>query len=73
MLRYVAQMAKSDFPYLMFMIHSSELMAGGSPTFRTDESIERLYSDLEALFECVSKNYEGETIRNYISQLNEFC
>ena len=73
MLRYVAQMAKSDFPYLMFMIHSSELMAGGSPTFRTDESIERLYSDLEALFECVSKNYEVETIRNYIPQLKEFC
>ena len=33
--------------HIEFVIHSSELMTGGSPRFRTDESIERLYGDLE--------------------------
>jgi len=65
MLRYVSKMAHSNFPYLMFMIHSSELMAGGSPTFKTAESIEKLYHDLETLFKEVAENYEGDTMRNY--------
>lgn len=69
MLRYVAKMAKSDFPYLMFMIHSSELMAGGSPTFRTKESIEKLYDDMEVLFDKIKMHYEGETLRDYICKL----
>lgn len=69
MLRYVAQMAKSDFPYLMFMIHSSELMVGGSPTFRTVESIEKLYDDMEVLFDKIKMYYEGETLRDYICKL----
>jgi len=36
--------------HAMFMLHSSELMPAGSPTFQNDDSIERLYDDLEALF-----------------------
>jgi hypothetical protein len=36
--------------HLMFMLHSSELMADGSPTFQDDASIERLYGDMETLF-----------------------
>ena len=49
----------------MFMLHSSEMMPGGSPTFKTQESIEILYRDLERLFQHVSKNYEGITLREY--------
>lgn len=37
-------------PYVEFTLHSSELMPGGSPRFRTAESIEGLYRDLNALF-----------------------
>ena len=51
--------------YLMFMLHSSELMPGGSPTFRTEESIEKLYKDLEVLFEKVSHVADGITLRDY--------
>jgi hypothetical protein len=36
--------------HLMFMLHSSELMPGGSPTFSTDSAIARLNADLEELF-----------------------
>jgi len=36
--------------HLLFMLHSSELMPGGSPTFPTTGSIARLNEDLAALF-----------------------
>jgi len=36
--------------HVEFMIHSSELMPGGSPTFRTRESIDKLYADMEHVF-----------------------
>lgn len=43
----------SDRDYAMFMIHSSELMPGRSPTFKDERSIEKLYKNLEALFAYV--------------------
>ena len=51
--------------YLMFMIHSSELMPGGSPKFKTKESIEELYRVITEIFDIVSKTYEGCTLREY--------
>lgn len=54
---------KSD--YLMFMLHSSEFMPGGSPTFRTAEDIEKLYADVCYLFKYISKNYQGMKICDY--------
>ncbi len=48
-----------------FMLHSSELMPGGSPTFPTAESIERLYSDLEALFSAASQHFAGQALAEY--------
>ena len=41
MLRFL-ELAEND-GHLMFMLHSSELMPGGSPTFKTREDIEKLY------------------------------
>ncbi|MCI9143634.1 MAG: deacetylase [Lachnospiraceae bacterium] len=61
----IREISISDDEYLMFMLHSSELMPGGSPTFRTEESIEKLYSDLEIIFDMVSKNFRGITLRDY--------
>ncbi len=52
--------------YLMFMIHSSELMPAGSPNFKTAESIERLFQIINAVFEkAVSLGYEGKLLREY--------
>ena len=56
---------KSDSNYLMFMIHSSELMPGGSPTFKDAKSIEQLYKDLEVLFRNIARDYKGITLRDY--------
>lgn len=67
---YLADRVKaSDAGYLMFMIHSSEFMPGGSPTFRTEADIEGLYADLEALFAHLSKSYEGITMREYANKI----
>lgn len=54
--------------YLMFMLHSSEFMPGGSPTFSTEESIELLYQNLKVLFEKISNNYCGSTFMEYYEE-----
>lgn len=52
--------------HVMFMIHSSELMPGGSPNFKDEKSIEDLYNETEKLFKYAkSKGYIGITLREY--------
>ena len=51
---------------IMFMIHSSELMPGGSPNFKDQISIEKLYKLLDNIFEYVKKQgYVGITLKTY--------
>jgi hypothetical protein len=55
-----------QFPVLEFMLHSSELMPGGSPTFKTAEQIEMLYRDLSVLFARLAKlGVRGMTLAEY--------
>ncbi len=69
-LKYLARKAaRSKCDYLMFMLHTSEMMPGGSPVFRTEEDIEKLYADLEVFFKYVSKFYVGDTIGGYASKI----
>lgn len=56
---------EQEAEYLMFMIHSSEFMPGGSPKFKTKESIEELYRVITEIFDIVSKTHEGCTLREY--------
>ena len=59
--------------YLMFMLHTSEMMPGCSKAFKTEESIEKMYSDLDVLFAKVAENYCGCTIGDYASdKIKEF-
>lgn len=58
---------KTKMPFIQFMLHSSELMPGCNPTFETKESIESLYSDLNYLFEASAKDFEGRTIKEFMS------
>lgn len=52
--------------YLEFMIHSSELMPGGSPYFPDTDSVERLYSTMEIVFDYVKQlGYLGVTLFEY--------
>jgi hypothetical protein len=72
MLRLVKQGVKQKKNYLEFMLHSSELMPGGSPTFQTKVDIDLLYRHLELFFTQVSKEFLGTTFadfyENFISQ-----
>ena len=52
-------------PYVEFMLHSSELMPGGSPTFKDGQSIESLYADLEILFSLAGERMIGCTLSEY--------
>lgn len=69
----VEENKKAELDYLMFMLHSSELMPAGSPTFITEESIEGLYRNLEILFCEISKNYEGVTLQEYVNEYKKKC
>jgi hypothetical protein len=51
--------------YVEFMLHSSELMPGGSPTFPSEESIESLYRDLELLFKAASTDFRGAMLSEF--------
>lgn len=57
--------------YLMFMIHSSELMPGCNPTFTKTEDIEWLYKKFEEIFDNLTKlGFVGKTIEEYINEKN---
>jgi len=49
-------------PYLQFILHSSELMPGGSPFFSTAKDIEILYADLDVLFESAARTCQAATL-----------
>lgn len=57
---------EENVDYLEFMLHSSELMPGGSIYFQDKESIDQLYNTIEGLFSYVQKlGYTGITLENY--------
>jgi hypothetical protein len=51
--------------HLEFMLHSSELMPGGSPNFQNASDIDRLYEGLEALFGELSGSCRGMTLAQF--------
>lgn len=61
---------ETSVDYLEFMLHSSELMPGGSPYFEDESSIEQMYSDLEEIFSYVkSLGYTGITLTEYYNKV----
>lgn len=69
MLKEIIEKEKED--YLEFMIHSSEVMPGGSPYAKTESEVELLYGKMEALFKCVAGQYQGISMKDYGSYLVE--
>ncbi|WP_062746901.1 polysaccharide deacetylase family protein [Erwinia persicina] len=65
MKQVVRQSLDEGQDYVEFMLHSSEFMPGGSPTFATEQHIERLYQDLEQLFSWLSERTVGKTLAEY--------
>jgi hypothetical protein len=67
MLRILQAARREGRAYVEFMLHSSEFMPGGSPTFPTAVSIERLYDDLETLFSTATQHFQGATLSEFRS------
>jgi hypothetical protein len=65
MITILHQAREAGWPCILFVLHSSELMPGGSPIFRTNDSIERLYEDLEALFSEASDGFRPATLSEF--------
>ena len=52
--------------YAEFMIHSSELMPGGSPYFKDEKSVEDLFKTMESVFkEATRMGFIGVTLDKY--------
>lgn len=65
MVGIVRRAARERRRHVEFMVHSSELMPGGSPLFRTANDIEALYRDLGVLFEIAGRLCLGATLGEY--------
>lgn len=64
---YIAEEKKRlGVDYLEFMLHSSELMPGGSPNFRDRRQIDALYKEIEMLFDKLSAEYVGVGLTEYV-------
>lgn len=61
----LARARRENWRHVEFMLHSSELMPGGSPGFPTPDSIAKLYDDLEALFDFASQGFFGQTLDEF--------
>jgi len=68
MLGIVRRAVEQRWPYLEMVLHSSELMPGGSPTFANAASIETLYRDLQVLFRSVAAHFRGLTLAEFAVQ-----
>ena len=52
--------------YLEFMIHSSELMPGGSIYFETEEAVEKLYETMEQYFSYMKElGFQAGLLRDF--------
>ncbi|EKK4081069.1 polysaccharide deacetylase family protein [Cronobacter dublinensis] len=65
MQRVAEQVLAKGSDYVEYMLHSSEYMPGGSPTFQTEQQIEQLYSDLDAFFDWLQPKVQGMTLAQY--------
>lgn len=52
-------------PHVELVLHSSELMPGGSPQGPDGAAIERLYADLESLFSLARQHFVGMTLSEF--------
>ncbi|VFP82991.1 deacetylase [Candidatus Erwinia haradaeae] len=73
MINIVKKTLSSKKDYLEFMIHSSELMPGGSPTFKNKNDIDALYRDLETLFDYLSIRTKSMSLSEYYSVKTKNC
>ena len=70
MKKVMEKTTRSGSDYIEFMIHSSELMPGGSPYCRNNEQIEVFYRRIESVFQYLSEKYERRTLSEFTATIN---
>ena len=71
MLNVLRWSVRQRHAYIEFMLHSSEFMPGGSPTFKTADDIESLFESLEVLFEAASQaKCKGTTLNEFYESVS---
>lgn len=70
LLKIIDKVIDNKGDYAEFMLHSSEFMPGGSPTFKCKSDVERLYRDLRILFHSVHESFNGATMAEYYNYFN---
>lgn len=70
LVRIVRNAVRDGRAYVEFMLHSSELMPGGSSNFPKNEDIQNLYRDLEALFWVASERCVAATLAEYYAMVS---
>jgi len=63
MIKILNHAVKAKRETVVFMLHSSELMPGGSPTFPEERDIEKLYGGFKRLFAAAQKHFKGATLK----------
>ena len=63
--RIMLNKIKQGCDYVMLIIHSSELMPGGSPIFKTEKDIENLYCHLQDIFTIGKESFQAGTLCDY--------
>ncbi len=62
---------KGGLPYIQFLIHSSELLVGGSPYSKTAEQVEHIYTVLnEFMAYLKAEGVTGETLTSFVKTSN---
>ena len=67
LLRVLEVVRRQHRPYAQFVIHSSELMPGGSLKLPDERAIDLLYQDIEALF-AAAGDFAGQTVAEFRSR-----
>lgn len=71
-LKHLINKCNDKNQYIMFMIHSSELMPGGSPNFKTKKDIDELYEIIEKCFKYIRElGYKGITLKDYYNNVGD--
>ena len=69
---HIDERVENGSDYAEFMIHSTELMPGGSPYFKNSRDVEREYKDMRTIFTyAVQCGFEGITMRDYAKKFLE--
>ncbi len=68
MLRLLDLAEENGETHVELLLHSSELMPGGSPRFRTASAIETLYGDLHAVFGAARDRFRGMALADFAEE-----